>query len=117
MSATAKSFVGLWQGEHRAGFAKITIAWQPVARALSGMWMMEAGANAERLFPAIPIPIVNLKLPGDRLTFVPTKGSTTTGLRLTSANEAIVEPLLAPAQFKVNDPDTIKARKGHQIKI
>jgi hypothetical protein len=117
MSATAKSLVGLGQGEHRAGFANITIDWQAVDNALSGTRMMEAGAHAERLFPAITTPIVSPKLPGDRLTFVLTKGPTTMGLRLTSANKAIVEPLLAPAQFKVNDPDRIKAREGPQIKI
>jgi hypothetical protein len=117
MSATAKSFVSLWQGEHRAGFAKNTIAWQSVDNALSGTWMMEAGAHTERLFPALATPIVNPKLPGDRLTFVPTRRLTAMGLRLTSANKAIVEPLLAPAQLCVNDPDTSKALEGHQIKI
>lgn len=93
MSATAKSFVGLWQGEHRAGFAKITIDLQSVDDALREAWVIEAGADADRPFPAIATPIANPKLYGGTPIFVPINSPATMDIRPASHGDEIFEPV------------------------
>ncbi len=115
MSATAKSFIGLWQGERRAGFAKITLDLQSVDNAFSGMWMTAAGAIAVQPSPAITTPMAYAKLNGETLTSVPTNSPTMMGIRLTSNSEAVFGPIVDPNRFDGTDPDTIKAIERHQI--
>jgi hypothetical protein len=79
MRATAKHSFDVWQGEHRAGFAKIIIDLQSLDSALNGMGMREAWANSKPPSPAIPVPIVSPRLNGVTLTFVATNSPTNEG--------------------------------------
>jgi hypothetical protein len=119
MNATAQRFVGTWTGEHQAGLATITIALQVVDDALSGTWVVTPGSLSEQSFTPLQVAIVNPKIDGERLSFLPPQAPTALCLRLTGDKEAVFEPLLDLSRFDLSDPELCENLErgvaGHRI--
>lgn len=132
MSTAANRFVGTWEGEHRAGYAKITVTLQADGDTLSGEWVSAPGSKSPKPFDPIRTPIVNATVEDHRLSFTLPHGQAKLAVRLTNDTEAIFEPLtdleqlaarLDPNEVDLSDPavlakleeDLQKGIEGHRV--